>query len=149
MFFSKVNANVLAALFPFLHSFTPRQNHVLLDIFGSKYWSTLGVDGFSLATGMDILLRYGKPSRNLLDKVVRRCLDRTRKHSELDLLLRYVVLPIQKFWPDVAGTKLLDLCFILISPGRGPKPGTGWTPPPHEIIMEVSGVFLALVEDGT
>ena len=119
---------------PFLHLFTPAQNTALLDIVCSTYWTH---DAFRLQTGSSVLFQHGKPTSNLIDQVIRRCLSWTLRYEELDQLLWCVIRPIQKFWPDIAGTRLLDLAFVLLSPGRKQKPKVENRTVPGDKILEV------------
>ncbi|KAJ7744835.1 hypothetical protein B0H14DRAFT_2986635 [Mycena olivaceomarginata] len=112
----KVNANILAGLFPHLQHFTPSQNTALLDLFASTH---------SFA--------HGKPTPDLLDQLIGRCLSWTRPYSELDKLLACVALPIQKHWPEIAGTRILVLALVMLSPGR-PGPDGGRTVPGDKIL---------------
>ncbi|KAF7344010.1 MYND-type domain-containing protein [Mycena venus] len=132
MWQNQVNANILAGLFPHLHKFTPAQNTTLLDLFSSSVWRP--GDMFRLETGTDILFAHGKPTQNLIDQLVGRCLSWTRPYSELDKLLVDVALPIQKHWPDIAGTCILDLALVMLSPGR-PGPAGGRTIPGDKILQ--------------
>jgi hypothetical protein len=126
----KVNANILAGLYPHLHKFTARQNTTLLDIFASHFWCD---ETFRLSLGTDILFGHGKPTSNLVDQLICRCLSWTRRYSELDQLLSCVALPIQKHWPEIAGTRIVDLALVMLSPGR-PGPAGGRTVPGDKIL---------------
>ncbi|KAJ7263939.1 hypothetical protein C8J57DRAFT_1333198 [Mycena rebaudengoi] len=126
----QVNANILAGLYPHLHKFTARQNTTLLDIFASHFWCD---ETFRLSLGTDILFGHGKPTSNLVDQLIRRCLSWTRRYSELDQLLSCVALPIQKHWPEIAGTRIVDLALVMLSPGR-PGPAGGRTVPGDKIL---------------
>ncbi|KAJ7799910.1 hypothetical protein B0H14DRAFT_2901664 [Mycena olivaceomarginata] len=121
---TQVNANILAGLFPHLQHFTRSQNTALLDLFAST---------FRLETGTSILFAHGKPTPDLLDQLIGRCLSWTRPYSELDKLLACVALPIQKHWPEIAGTRILDLALVMLSPGR-PGPDGGRTVPGDKIL---------------
>ncbi|KAJ7450168.1 hypothetical protein FB451DRAFT_1286330, partial [Mycena latifolia] len=127
-----VNANILAGLFPHLRKFTPAQNTALLDLFTSRVWSAGGT--FRLETGAGILFAHGRPSADLIDQLVGRCLSWTRPYSELSKLLEFVALPIQKHWADIAGTRILDLALAMLSPGRPGPPG-GRTVPGDKILQ--------------
>ncbi|KAF7309260.1 MYND-type domain-containing protein [Mycena indigotica] len=131
MWQNQVNANILAGLFPHLHRFTPTQNTTLLDIFASPAWHDDGT--FRLETGTTVLFAHGRPTANLIDQLIGRCLSWTRPYSEIDKLLCCVALPIQKCWPDIAGTRILDLAFAMLSPGR-PGPAKGRTVPGDKIL---------------
>ncbi|KAJ7205497.1 hypothetical protein GGX14DRAFT_458526 [Mycena pura] len=131
MWQNQVNANVLAGLFPHLRRFTPEQNNMLLDLFASKTWRPR--DEFRLETGTGILFAHGKPTTDLLDQLIGRCLSWTRPYSELDKLLACVAFPIQKHWPHIAGTRILDLALVMLSPGR-PGPVGGRTVPGDKIL---------------
>ncbi|KAJ7238708.1 hypothetical protein C8J57DRAFT_1528645 [Mycena rebaudengoi] len=94
--------------------FAAHQNTALLDIFASRFWCG---ETFRLSLGTDILFGYGKPTLNFIDQLIRRCLSWTRRYSELDKLLSCVALPIQKHWPQIAGTRILDLALVMLGPG--------------------------------
>ncbi|KAJ7774391.1 hypothetical protein B0H14DRAFT_2965324 [Mycena olivaceomarginata] len=131
MWQTQVNANILAGLFPHLQHFTPSQNTALLDLFASTVWRPR--DEFRLETGTSILFAHGKPTPDLLDQLIGRCLSWTRPYSELDKLLACVALPIQKHWPEIAGTRILVLALVMLSPGR-PGPDGGRTVPGDKIL---------------
>ncbi|KAJ7088280.1 hypothetical protein C8R44DRAFT_819377 [Mycena epipterygia] len=131
MWQDQVNANILAALFPHLRKFTPAQNTALLNVFASTFWRPH--DGFRLNIGAGILFPHGKPTPDLIDQLIGRCLSWTRPYAELDTLLACVAVPIQKHWPDVAGTRILDLALVMLSPGRPGPPG-GRTVPGDKIL---------------
>lgn len=128
---AQVNANILAALFPHLRNFTPAQNTALLDIFANRVW--IPHDTFRLQTGTDILFAHGQPTPNFIDQLIGRCLSWKRPYSELDKLMCCIALPIQKHWPDIAGTRILDLALVMLSPGRPGPPG-GRTVPGDKIL---------------
>ncbi|KAJ7133658.1 hypothetical protein C8R43DRAFT_1239436 [Mycena crocata] len=132
MWQDQVNANILAGLFPHLRKFTPAQNTALLDIFANRFWCNR--NGFRLETGAGILFAHGKPTTNLLDQLIGRCLSWTRPYDELDALLSSVALPMQKHWPDIVGSRILDLAFAMLSPGR-PSPAGGRTVPGDKILQ--------------
>ncbi|KAJ7793192.1 hypothetical protein B0H14DRAFT_151100 [Mycena olivaceomarginata] len=131
MWQTQVNANILAGLFPHLQHFTRSQNTALLDLFASTVWGPR--DEYRLETGTSILFAHGKPTPDLLDQLIGRCLSWTRSYSELDKLLACVALPIQKHWPEIAGTRILDLALVMLSPGR-PGPDGGRTVPGDKIL---------------
>ncbi|KAJ6568014.1 hypothetical protein DFH09DRAFT_1155624, partial [Mycena vulgaris] len=135
MWQDQVNANMLAGLFPHLRKFTPAQNTALLDLFTNRVWAARGA--FRLETGTGILFAHGKPTTDLIDQLIGRCLSWTRPYSKLDRLLELVALLIQKHWPDVAGTRILDLALVMLSPGH-PGPAGGRTVPGDKI-FEISG----------
>lgn len=140
----QVNANILAGLAPHLRRFTPTQNTALLDIFASRVWRPQ--DSFRLETGTTILFAHGQPTPNFIDQLIGRCLSWTRPYSELDKLLACVALPIQKYWPDVVGTRILDLAFIMLSPGRPGPPG-GRTVPGDKILEVQSGFSISFLSN--
>ncbi|KAJ7617735.1 hypothetical protein FB45DRAFT_932559 [Roridomyces roridus] len=110
-----------------------QQNTALLDIFARDGPWYADKDCFRLSSGTMVLLAHGQPTTDLIDQVVRRCLSWTRPYEELDTLLYGVVLPLQKYWPDVVGTRILDLCFVMLSPGR-PGPNAGRRVPGDRIL---------------
>ncbi|KAK6995821.1 MYND-type domain-containing protein [Favolaschia claudopus] len=130
MWQNQVNANILAGLFPHLRKFTPAQNTALLNLFSSPFWNR---GTFRLENGSGVLFAHGKPTTDLIDQLIGRCLSWTRRFEELDKLVACVALPIQKFWPDIAGTRILDLLFVMLSPGREGPPG-GRTVPGDKIL---------------
>ncbi|KAK7050673.1 MYND-type domain-containing protein [Favolaschia claudopus] len=130
MWQNQVNANILAGLFPHLRKFTSAQNTALLNLFSSPFWNR---GTFRLENGSGILFAHGKPTTDLIDQLIGRCLSWTRRFEELDKLVACVALPIQKFWPDIAGTRILDLLFVMLSPGRDGPPG-GRTVPGDKIL---------------
>ncbi|KAJ7652707.1 hypothetical protein DFH06DRAFT_1205475 [Mycena polygramma] len=131
MWQDQVNANIIAGLFPHLRRFTPAQNTTLLDLFASRVWN--GGDDFRLQTGTNILFGHGQPTLNLIEQLIGRCLSWTRPYSEIDQLIGCVALPIQKHWPELAGTRILDLVFAMLTPGR-PGPASGRTVPGDKIL---------------
>ncbi|KAJ7171306.1 hypothetical protein C8R46DRAFT_1088136 [Mycena filopes] len=135
MWQDQVNANILAGLFPHLRRFTPAQNTTLLDLFSSRVWN--GSDTFRLEIGTTILFSHGQPTPDLVDQLVGRCLSWTRPYAELDKLLACVALPMQRHWPDIVGTRILDLAFAMLSPGRPGPPG-GRTVPGNVILQKTS-----------
>ncbi|KAJ7466485.1 hypothetical protein FB451DRAFT_1561172 [Mycena latifolia] len=115
-------AGFLAGLFPHLSSFTPAQNSTLLDIFGkpvSEAECRAGIEN-------EVLFAHGEPSADLIAQLVGRCLSTTRPVSELAALLTNVALPIQTYWPNITGTRILDLALVMASPWRpGPMDPEG------------------------
>ncbi|KAJ7307941.1 hypothetical protein DFH08DRAFT_944498 [Mycena albidolilacea] len=54
-------------------------------------------------------------------------------HFELDKLLACVAFPIQKHWPEIAGTRILNLALVMLSSGQ-PGPDGGRTLPGDKIL---------------
>ncbi|KAJ6556317.1 hypothetical protein B0H19DRAFT_1152381 [Mycena capillaripes] len=88
---------------------------------------------FRLQTGTNILFAHGQPTTDLIDQLIARCLSWTRPYTQLDKLLCCVALLIQKHWADIAGTRILDLVLVMLSPGR-PGPAGGRTVPGDKIL---------------
>ncbi|KAF9033705.1 hypothetical protein BDZ89DRAFT_1062794 [Hymenopellis radicata] len=115
---NQVNANLLTSLFNHLNGFTPSQNTALLKIACHPFWLKPG-DMFRLRLGAQTICSQGRPSHDFIDQLALRCLDKTTSLHELDNLLAGFVIYIQYIWPQIAGTRLLDTCFLLMAPGRG------------------------------
>ncbi|KAF7314724.1 MYND-type domain-containing protein [Mycena kentingensis (nom. inval.)] len=128
---TQVGANIIAGLFPHLHRFTPAQNTTLLDIFASPRWHYDGT--FRLEVGTTVLFGHGRPNPDFIDQIVSRCLSWTRPYSEIDKLICCIAIPIQKCWPEAAGTKLLDTALAMLTPGR-PGSASGRTVPGDKIL---------------
>ncbi|KAK7039444.1 hypothetical protein R3P38DRAFT_2899533 [Favolaschia claudopus] len=130
---SKIYSAILAGVFPHLVHFTPAQNAKLLEIILSPQWSPTGTAPpvwksgaveFLLQEGITFLFGHGEPSHNFIKQLVHRCLGPSvRPFSELYTLLHYVAYPIQRNWPTVAGTHILDmLMLVYFTAGGKPVP---------------------------
>ncbi|KAJ7510995.1 hypothetical protein B0H11DRAFT_1036826 [Mycena galericulata] len=113
---------VLAGLFPHLAKFTPQQNAALLDIILSPNWTREGPktplwmnnDTFRLVDGSPLLFEHGEPNADLVVQLVGRCMGwAPRSYSEPQTLFEYVALPIQRYWPAIAGTRILDTALLM------------------------------------
>lgn len=127
---SQLYTVLLGALFPHLSQFTPAQNTALLDIILSKHWSPEGAVRpvftkpgeiqFLLKGGTTALFGHGKPSQNLLVQLVGRCMGWSfRPYDELFTLFEYVAVPIQRHWPEIAGTRILDTILLVYYSSAG------------------------------
>ncbi|KAJ7467500.1 hypothetical protein FB451DRAFT_1560698 [Mycena latifolia] len=117
-------ASILAGLFPHLAAFTPAQNTALLDIFTNPVWCPDGAE-FRVGTATAIFCGHGQPSGDLITQLLGRCMGwMAPPYGPVDTLLEYVALPIQRHWPDIAGTRILDtaLFAFLTTAGRFPVP---------------------------
>ncbi|KAJ7123374.1 hypothetical protein C8R44DRAFT_875580 [Mycena epipterygia] len=113
---------ILAALFPHLARFTPAQNTALLDILTSSVWCPDGV--FRLGNATEILFGHGQPSEDLITQLLARCIGSVPPpYMQVNMLLEYVALPIQTYWPTIAGTRILDTALSMFHfPDEPPVP---------------------------
>ncbi|KAL0573582.1 hypothetical protein V5O48_008378 [Marasmius crinis-equi] len=141
---SQVNADLVMGLFPHLHKFRIEQNKMLLDLCAATACEE-GDIGFSLSTGFKVLFAYGKPTDDLIDQLVHRCQSPTCSYIHFESYLSDIAYPIQKYWPAIAGKRILDVCFLaLLRPRRNLPAGIATKKEiPEEKIFEVIDLSLA------
>ncbi|KAJ7640150.1 hypothetical protein B0H17DRAFT_1216720 [Mycena rosella] len=134
----QANGMLLASLFPHLSKFGGAENTSLIMILMSDPWGE-GTT-FRLEPGTAILFTHGTPSQNLFVELIACCLE-SAGPAHLEKLLTYMALPLQKHWPDLAGTNIFDLAVCMVPEYRAHPRDV-----PGDRIIEIAGTSPAALK---